>query len=55
MWFILTGYRESQYDDRSVTHVYIGSCPYTLEELFEEYEWYDDDTKDFKPFGVEEK
>ena len=52
--FILIGYQERLLNNKKIAHVYIGYCQLTLEELFESYEWYDDDAKEFKPFRVEE-
>ena len=43
----------NRYADSEGT-VYIGNILYTLDELFNRYEWYEDYTEDFKPFGVEE-
>lgn len=38
----------------AIKYVYIGNAPYTLDELFNDYEWQSPDTEEFKPFGVEE-
>jgi hypothetical protein len=53
-YLILNGYRHEQRDDRTITYIYIGSNPYTFDELFNNYEWQEHYTEDFKPFGVEE-
>ena len=50
LYLILTGYRNTD----NYTVVYIGGIPYTLDELFNEYEWQSAYTEDFQPFGVEE-
>lgn len=42
----------NRYADSEGT-VYIGNILYTLDELFNRYELYEDYTEDFKPFGVE--
>ena len=34
--------------------VLLGECYYSLEELFSNYEWYDNDSDTWEPFGVEE-
>ena len=47
--FVLVGYRE--YGEG--INIYIGTYTFTLEELFKEYEWYEDATGDWVPFGVE--
>lgn len=51
---ILNGYMHERYNDRTIIYIYIGAHAYTLQELFDEYEWQDPDTKDYKPFGVED-
>ena len=51
---ILNGYSHHQYEGETITYIYIGSDPYTLDELFNEYEWQKHYTEDFEPFGVEE-
>lgn len=53
-YLILDGYNHEQYENRTVTYIHIGAIPYTLEELFNAYEWQEHYTEDFKPFGVEE-
>ena len=50
-YLILNGY-EHEPDEH---YVYIGHTPYTLNELFRDYEWQEHYTEDFKPFGVEEE
>ena len=54
-YLILNGYRHEheQRNDRTITYIYIGNNPFTLDELFNEYEWQEHYTEDFKPFGVE--
>lgn len=48
---LFTGYRE---DDEGLI-LLLGNAGYSLEELFEEYEWTESvDSNEFKPFGVEE-
>jgi hypothetical protein len=47
--FVLVGYRE--YGEGA--NIYIGTYPFTLNELFEEYEWHEDATGDWVPFGAE--
>ena len=54
-YLILNGYRHEQRDNRTITYIYIGSIPFTLDELFNDYEWQEHYTEDFKPFGVEVK
>lgn len=51
---ILNGCMHERYSDRTVIYIYIGAHAYTLQELFDEYEWQDPDTKDYMPFGVED-
>ena len=51
---ILIGYWEHQIEDEVITYILIGHVQYTLDELFEEYEWQEHYTEDFEPFGVEE-
>lgn len=46
----LLGYRE--YSEGA--NIYIGPYYYDLEALFEDYEWHEDATGDWVPFGVEE-
>ena len=52
-YFILNGYQHEQYNGQTITYIYIGQGGYTLQELFEEYEWQEHYTEDFEPFGVE--
>lgn len=54
-YLILNGYHHEQYEGRTVTYIHIGSIPYTLEELFNSYEWQEHYTEDFKPFGAEQE
>lgn len=51
---VLDGYSHEQRGDQIFTYIYIGVSDYTLQELFEEYEWQDPDTGDWDLFGVEE-
>lgn len=51
-YLILNGYWHEQREKQTITAIYIGSIPYTLDELFNEYEWQEHYTEDFKPFGV---
>lgn len=53
-YLILAGYWPEQRNGQILTHIYIGANPYTLDELFNAYEWQEHCTEDFKPFGVEE-
>lgn len=52
-YLILNGYSHVQRDDKTTSYIYIGSTPHTLDELFEQYEWQEHYTEDFKPFGME--
>lgn len=52
-YFLLNGYQHEQYNGQTITYIYIGQGGYTLQELFEEYEWQEHYTEDFEPFGVE--
>ena len=52
MYLILNGYQHEQREGRTVTYIYIGSYGYTLNALFNDYEWQEHYTEDFKPFGV---
>ena len=52
-YLILNGYRHEQHNDQTITFIYIGSYPYTLGQLFKDYEWQEHYTEDFKPFGME--
>lgn len=54
-YLILNGYQHEQHEGRTVTYIYIGSYGYTLDALFNDYEWQEHYTEDFKPFGVEVK
>ena len=51
-YLILNGYQHEQHEGRTVTYIYIGSYGYTLDALFNDYEWQEHYTEDFKPFGV---
>lgn len=54
-WFsVLTGYWHHQVGDEILTYIIIGPVQYTLDELFNHYEWQVHYTEDFEPFGVEE-
>ena len=37
----------------SIVKVILGECYYSLEVLFNEYEWFDKDSNTWEPFGVE--
>lgn len=54
-YLILNGYQHEQHEGRAVTYIYIGPQGYTLDALFNDYEWQEHYTEDFKPFGVEEE
>ena len=49
---MFVGYREDNVDPSLL--LLLANTGYTLEELFNEYEWKAQDTVDFQPFGVEE-
>ena len=53
-YLILNGYSHNQLLGETTTDIYIGRGAYTLDELFNKYEWQASDTEDFQPFGVEE-
>lgn len=53
-YLILNGYQHEQHEGRTVTYIYIGPQGYTLDALFNDYEWQEHYTEDFKPFGVEQ-
>lgn len=52
-YLILNGYEHERDCDQTITYVYIGTIPYTFNELFNNYEWQVHYTEDFEPFGVE--
>lgn len=52
-YLILNGYVHEPRGDQTFTYIYIGISGYTLDELFNAYEWQEHYTEDFKPFGVE--
>lgn len=52
-YLILSGYWNNQSGGEIITHVYLGPFSYTLEDLFDGYEWQDPDTGDWRQFGVE--
>ena len=52
-YLILNGYQHEQHEGRTVTYIYIGPQGYTLDALFNDYEWQEHYTEDFKPFGEE--
>ena len=54
-YLILNGYEHERDCDQTITYVYIGPIPYTFNELFNNYEWQEHYTEDFKPFGMEVK
>lgn len=51
-YLILNGYSNCKLFDEITTDIYIGRGAYTLDELFNKYEWQVSDTEDFQPFGV---
>ena len=51
-YLILNGYSNYKLFDEITTDIYIGRGAYTLDELFNKYEWQASDTEDFQPFGV---
>ena len=53
-FLILNGYEHEQRGEQTFTYIYIGLSGYTLDELFNAYEWQEHYTEDFEPFGVEE-
>ena len=53
-YLILNGYWNEKRGDQIVTYIYIGQNGYTLDELFNVYEWQKHYTEDFMPFGVED-
>ena len=48
---VLSGYKQCP---GKYTFIYLADCAFTLDELFNEYEWHEDDTGYWKPFGIEE-
>lgn len=54
LYLILLGFRISQCNSKTIPYIYIGYIPFTLNELFDEYEWQETDTGVWKPFGVKE-
>ena len=40
--------------NNGIVKVLLGNIYYSLEELFSHYEWYDNDSDTWEPFGVEE-
>lgn len=55
LYLILLGFRISQCNGKTIPYIYIGYIPFTLTELFDEYEWQETDTGDWRPFGVKEE
>jgi hypothetical protein len=53
-YLILNGYCHGQINGEAITYICIGSNVYILKELFEDYEWHEDATGDWVPFGEEE-
>ena len=51
-YLILNGYSNCKLFDEITTDIYLGRGAYTLDELFNKYEWQASDTEDFQPFGV---
>lgn len=54
LYLILLGFRISQCNSKTIPYIYIGYIPFTLNELFDEYEWLETDTGVWMPFGVKE-
>lgn len=52
-YLILNGYRYEQHNDQTITFIYIGSYPYTFDQLFKDYEWQNLCTGEWQKFGVE--
>ena len=50
-YLVRDGYEDRKQGDKKVH--FIGGEAYTLDELFNEYEWQEYYAEDFKPFGVE--
>lgn len=48
-YLILNGYQHEQRKGQTTTFIYIGSYPFTLDELFNAYEWQVHYTEDFEP------
>lgn len=53
-YLMLLGFWLTTGKDQTIPYISIGNFKYTLQELFEEYEWQEHYTEDFKPFGVVE-
>lgn len=53
-YLMLLGFRLTPGKDQTIPYISIGPFSYTLDELFEEYEWQEHYTEDFKSFGVED-
>ena len=53
LYFILNGYSRRQFQDVTVQYINLGGVLFTPKELFDGYEWYEDETGDWVPFGVE--
>lgn len=53
-YLVLLGYWDEPCESKIVTYISFGSHYFSLDVLFEEYEWQDRDSGDWKPFGVEE-
>ena len=54
-YLTLVGYENVKPNGQAITYIYLGLCAYTLDELFNKYEWQEYYTEDFEPFGVEEE
>ena len=52
LYLVRDGYEDRKQGDKKVH--FIGGEAYTLDELFNEYEWQEYCAEDYKPFGVEE-
>lgn len=56
LYLILLGYRGRKCNGKAIPNIYIGySMPFTLDELFNDYEWQDPATGEWAPFGVKEE
>lgn len=53
-YLILNGYWHEMRNGLVTTYIYIGPHSYSLDELFNCYEWQEHYTSDFQPFGVED-
>ena len=53
-YLIVNGYSRDGWNGQSTPYICIGNVLYSLDALFIDYEYNDNCTEDFKPFGVEE-